>query len=378
LSLFQRQDDVWSDLEFSEEVESSRVEEEKKEGDVAASLVGAMGRMELNKVEEGVVGLEREEGREGERRKWRREEYVERQKEMRKERNGRIKERKREMLRRVVAGDMTQEEMVRETVVRSVKAEERKREREVKKTEKNRRKRERWSANRKARREATEVKVVGGTAVTAGGVAVSVVAPGPNEPVLCSKEELGDMLRRLGELEGGVQRKVEEGVASRIQEVVEKSDRVWEERVRWERVRHEAEVKEVKREVEDLREKLDKTGRGREHDGRNYGRTRYVPNKMDGRHNSYNGNNNNNNGNNNNNNYNYYKNMRAPWGGKPAVRGRSKRPDVKVVTKVTGPARGTSSGAVGGAPSRSPDPSRTDFRIRERGVAKVTETVGGV
>jgi hypothetical protein len=111
-----------------------------------------------------------------------------------------------------------------------------------------------------------------------------------------------------------------------------------------------------------------------------------VPNKMDGRYhnrnNNYNGNNNNNNGNNNNNNYNYYKNGRAPWGGKPAVRGRSKRPDVKVVTgagiEVTGPARGTSSGAVGGAPTRSPDPSRTDFRIRERGVARVTETLGGV
>ena len=143
--------------------------EEKEEGEAAASLVGAMGRMGLDKVEEGVVGMEREEGMEGGRRKWRREEYVGRQREMRKERNGRIRERKRELLRRVVAGDMTQEEMVREMVGRSVQAEERKKEREVKRSEKNRKKRERLNANRKARREATEVKVAGGTAVTAGG-----------------------------------------------------------------------------------------------------------------------------------------------------------------------------------------------------------------
>jgi hypothetical protein len=364
----------------------SGIEEERKRGDAAASLVGAMGRMGLNKVEEGVVGMEGEEGMEGGRRKWRREEYVGRQREMRKERNGRIRERKREMLRRVVAGDMTQEEMVRETVGRSVKAEERKKEREVKRSEKNRKKRERWSANKKARREATEVKVVGGTAVTAGGVAVPVVVPGPNEPVPCSKDELGDMLRRLEELEAGVQRKVDEGVASGIRAVVEKSDRVWEERVRCERVRHEAEVKEVKREVGDLREKLDKTGRGREHDGRNYGRTKYVTNRMDeryNRNNNYNGNNNNNNSNNNNNNNgnNYYKNGRVPRGFQPTVRGRSARPDVKVVTgpgvDVTSAARRTSSGPVGVAPTRSPDPSRTDFRIRERGVARVTEMLGG-
>jgi len=205
-------------------------------------------------------------------------------------------------------------------------------------------------------------------------VAVPVVAPGPNEPVL------GDMLRRLGELEAGVQRKVDEGVASGIRAVLEKADGVWEERVRWERVRHEAEVKEVQREVGDLREKLNKTGRGREHDGRNYGRTKYVTNRMDERYNRHNGHNNNNNNNNNNGN-NYHKHGGAPRGFVPAVRGRSARPDVKVVTgrgvEVTGAARRASSGPVGGAPTSSPDPSRTDFRIRERGVARVTEMLGG-
>jgi hypothetical protein len=366
-------------------------EEDGKENDASASLVEGMGSMGLNKEEEvmvegeGVVELEGEEGREGGRRKWKREEYVERQREMRKERNGRIKERRREMLRRVVEGDMTQEEMVRETVGRSVRAEERKREREVKRTEKNRRKRERWSANRKARREATEVKMaVGGTAVTVGRDVGVMAVPEPNGFV--PDQQVGDMLRRLEELEAGVQRRVDEGVASGVRAIVEKSDRVWEERVKWERVQHEAEVKEVKREVGDLREKLDKTGRGREHDRTNYGRTKYVTNKMDGRyHNRYNnnnGNNNNNNSNNNSNNNNYYKNNRVPRGyHQPSVQGRSARSNTKVVTgpvvNVASSARRTSSGPVGVALSRSPDPSRTDFRVRERGVARVTETLVG-
>jgi hypothetical protein len=367
LSLFQTGEDGF----WEEELDFAGILEEE-EWCATTSLVGAMGRMELDKVEEGVAGMEGEEGMGGGRRRGRREEYVERQREMRKERSQRIRERKRELLRRVVAGDITQEEMVREMVGRSVQAEERKKEREVKKAEKNREKRERLKANRKARREATGVKMVGGTAVTAGGVAVPAVVPELNEPVL------GDMLRRLGELEVGVQRKVDEGVAEGVKAGLEKADGVWEERVRCERVRHEAEMREVQREVGDLREKLDRTGRGREHDGRNYGRTKYVTNKMDERYNRRTGHNNNNN---NNNNHNYHKYGGAPRGSLPAVRGRLVRPDVKVVAgrrvEVTGPARRASPGPVGGAPTSSPDPSRTDFRIRERGVARVTEMLGG-
>jgi hypothetical protein len=115
---------------------------------------------------------------------------------------------------------------------------------------------------------------------------VPAAPPGPNENVPCSQSEHGDMLKRLEELEAGVQRRVDESFSHGVQTMVEsqeRSDKVWEERTKWERFQHGVEMEELKREVGDLREKLDKTGRGQDHDKTDYGRTKYIPNKMDGR-----------------------------------------------------------------------------------------------
>jgi hypothetical protein len=103
-----------------------------------------------------------------------------------------------------------------------------------------------------------------------------------------AQSELAGMLKRVEELEAGVQRRIDEGFSHGVQTMVEsqeRSEKVWEERTKWERFQHNAEMEEVKREVGDLREKLlDKTGQRQGHDKTDYGRTRYVPNKMDGRH----------------------------------------------------------------------------------------------
>jgi hypothetical protein len=61
--------------------------------------------------------------------------------------------------------------------------------------------------------------------VTVGeALIVPVAPPGPNEPVPCSQSELGDMLRRLEELEAGVQR-VDESFSHGVRTMVESQER---------------------------------------------------------------------------------------------------------------------------------------------------------
>jgi hypothetical protein len=68
----------------------------------------------------------------------------------------------------------------------------------------------------------------------------------------------------------------------------------------------------------------------------------------------------------------------------PAVQGRKVRSDIRPATGsgVTSSTRRTSHGPVRVpctvvALSRSPDPSKTDFRVREWGATKITETIEG-
>jgi hypothetical protein len=290
--------------------------------------------------------------------------------------------------------------MVREMVRRSVRAEEKKREREVKRKEKNRRKRERWNKNRRARREETEVKKVVGEAAV-GEVPIPPAAPkGPIEPAPCSQSELAGMLKRVEELEAGVQRRNDEGFSHGVQTMVERSEKVWEERTKWERFQHNAEMEEVKREVGDLREKLENKMGYRGHDKTEYGRTKYIPNKMDkwynnrSNNNRYHSNNRygNNNGNNNNN-HRHYKHRPAPRQyNQSAIQGRELvpsgsdlQPSNQSVTgsmgnSVTSLTRRTSHSPIRApmsvvALARSSDASKTDFRVQERGVTRVTETL---
>jgi hypothetical protein len=201
------------------------------------------------------------------------------------------------------------------------------------------------------------------------------------------------MLKRVEELEAGVQRRIDEGFSHGVQTMVEsqeRSERVWEERTKWDRYQHDAEMEEVKREVGDLREKLgNKTGY-KGHNKTDYGRTKYIPNKMDERYSHRNNNNNNNNRynnnrNNNNNNDSHHKNRPAPRRHhQPAVQGRKVRSDIRpVMGSVVTSSTGRTSHSPVRAPctvvalSCSPDPSKTDFRVRERGAPKIMETIEG-
>jgi hypothetical protein len=144
----------------------------------------------------------------------------------------------------------------------------------------------------------------------------------------------------------------------------------------------------------DLREKLDKTGRGQDHDKTDYRRTRYVPNKMDGQHTDrpkYRHNNNNRYNSNNNStpHHGHHSYRPAPRQfHQPVVQRREPKTSGSNSRSSNHPVTGAVAGLTRGTPhspirapvsavalSLSPDPSKTDFRVRERGATKIMETL---
>jgi hypothetical protein len=198
------------------------------------------------------------------------------------------------------------------------------------------------------------------------------------------------MLMRVEELEAGVQRRIDEGFSHGVQTMVESQERlerVWEERMKWERYQHSEEMEELKRKVGDLREKLRNKDGNSNHDDKEYRRTKYVPNKIDGRYANRPRYDNNcrykNRYNNNNNNKNYRPAPRKNH--QPIVQrrgpipsGSNSRPGktpavcVTLAIKETPEMVRTPGSAVAASCSRA-DSSKTDYHVWEQEATKVTD-----
>jgi hypothetical protein len=133
----------------------------------------------------------------------------------------------------VVVGEMTEEEVVRDGVRRSVAGERRKQEKEQKRKEKNKRKKGEVGSQQEGEE--------------GGRICRPSFSPSPKpspNPRSCRmfQRELAELAARVDELILKTDERVEESYAKGVASEREKQERVWEERVKWERYQHGSEV----------------------------------------------------------------------------------------------------------------------------------------